>query len=100
VLIHEQGKAKVHLFFWTTLFVVALWVFWTRQSWWAELLVAALALWGWVGAVASARAVKYGFYDIAAPDTDEEKAVAAKPSWLPVPLALLVILLLLKRWLR
>lgn len=100
MLIHEQGKAKVHLYLWTTVFIVGLWGFWTAQSWWMQLLMAALTLWSWVGVTASARALKYGFYDIAAPDTDEEKAIAARPSWLPIPLALLVILLVVKLWLR
>jgi len=96
VLIQEPGKAKVHLFFWTTLSVIGLWGFWTRVSWWASALMAVLTLWGWVGAAASARALKYGFYDIAAPDTPEEKAIAAKSNWLAIPIALLALMLWLK----
>src|SRR4051812_39168427 len=64
VLIQDAPKAKTHLFLWTTAFVLGLWGFWTRASWWAEALTAVLTVWAWAGAAASARALKYGFYDI------------------------------------
>ncbi|HSE49967.1 MAG TPA: hypothetical protein VLA96_12230 [Terriglobales bacterium] len=96
MLIEAPGKAKVHLFFWTVVCVVGVWGFWTRATWWAQLLMALLTLWAWSGITASARALKHGFYDIDQPETPEEKALAAKSSYLPIPLALLTLLLLLK----
>ena len=99
MLIEDPGKAKVHLFFWTVVFVVGVWGFWTRTSWWAEGLLTIVTLWGWAGVTASARALKYGFYDIDDPGSPEEKALAAKSSYLPIPLGFLIVLLLLKIWL-
>jgi hypothetical protein len=96
VLIQEQGKAKTHLFLWTTAFALGLWGFWTRASWWAEALTAVLTVWAWAGAAASARALKYGFYDIENPDSPEEAAIARKSSWLSVPIVTLAVLLWLK----
>ena len=100
MLIEAPGKAKVHLFFWTVAFVVGVWGFWTRTAWWAQLLMATVTLWTWTGVTASARALKYGFYDIDHPETPEEKALAAKSSYLFIPLALLTLLLLFKLALR
>ena len=99
MLIEEPGKAKVHLFFWTVVFVLGVWGFWTRSTWWAQLLMALLTLWGWTGVTSSARALKYGFYDIDNPETPEEKAIAAGSNYLAAPLALLTLLLLLKLYL-
>jgi len=99
VLTQAPDKAKVHLYLWTVVFVAGVWGFWHWDHWWSELPSAILAVWAWVGVVASARAHKYGFYDPDQPDTPEEKAIAARSSYLPIPLALLVGLLLLKIYL-
>lgn len=100
MLTQAPDKAKVHLYLWTVVFVAGVWGFWNWDHWWSELPSAILAVWAWVGVVASARAHKYGFYDPDQPDTPEEKAIAARSSYLPIPLALLVGLLLLKMALR
>jgi hypothetical protein len=96
VLIQAPDKAKVHLYLWTVVFLFGLWAFWNWAQWWAQIVTAVLTVWSWVGVVASARAHKYGFYDPDQPDSEEEKAIAARSSYLPIPLALLTLLLLLK----
>ena len=55
-----------------------------------------ILLWAWGGIMANVSAYRYGFYDIDNPDTDEERAVNEKSTWIAVPLTLILFLWIIK----